>query len=116
MKKLSKDNPLNQADLDGDGIVTTDELDKHERWIKITNQDSKEDQSRFMILFSLFSVTTFIAIMLTPLISVDRITVLQPIGSTWVISNMGIIATFLGANAYTKIKESSYEKKAGKEL
>ena len=39
MKKLSKDNPLNQADLDGDGIVTTDELDKHERWIKITNQD-----------------------------------------------------------------------------
>jgi len=30
MKKLSKDNPLNQADLDGDGIVTTEELDKHE--------------------------------------------------------------------------------------
>jgi hypothetical protein len=29
---------------------------------------------------------------------------------------MGIIATFLGANAYTKIKESSYEKEAGKEL
>jgi hypothetical protein len=49
--------------------------------------------------------------MLTPLISVDRITVLQPIGSTWVIANMGIIATFLGANAYTKIKESSYEKR-----
>jgi len=113
MKRLSKDNPLNAADLDGDGIVTKEELDTHERFIKIDNANRKEDQSRFMILFSLFSVTTFIAIMLTPLISVDRITVLQPIGSTWVIANMGIIATFLGANAYTKIKESSYEKEAG---
>jgi len=109
MKKLSRDNPLNQADLDGDGIVTTEELDKHERFIKIDNQNRKEDQSRFMILFSLFSVTAFIAVMLTPLISVERITVLQPIGSTWVIANMGIIATFLGANAYTKIKEKSYD-------
>ena len=109
MKKLSRDNPLNQADLDGDGIVTTEELDKHERFIKIDNQNRKEDQSRFMILFSLFSVTAFIAVMLTPLVSVDRITVLQPVGSTWVIANMGIIATFLGANAYTKIKEKSYD-------
>ena len=33
MKKLSKDNPLNKADLDGDGIVTKEELDTHERFI-----------------------------------------------------------------------------------
>ena len=113
MKKLSKDNPLNEADLDGDGIITSDEraeyLDTQERMIKMDNANRKEDQSRFMILFSLVSVTAFIAVMLTPLISVERITVLQPIGSTWVIANMGIIATFLGANAYTKIKEKSYD-------
>ena len=106
MKKLSRDNPLNQADRDGDGIVTTEELDKHERFIKIDNQNRKEDQSRFMILFSLFSVTAFIAIMLTPLITIERVEVLQPIGSTWVIANMGIIGTFLGVNGYTKIKEN----------
>tara|TARA_R100000234_G_C4971027_1_gene166222 strand:- start:559 stop:897 length:339 start_codon:yes stop_codon:yes gene_type:complete len=106
MKKLSRDNPLNQADLDGDGIVTTEELDTHERFIKIDNQNRKEDQSRFMILFSLFSVTAFIAIMLTPLITIERVEVLQPIGSTWVIANMGIIGTFLGVNGYTKIKEN----------
>tara|TARA_R100000654_G_C2604639_1_gene115614 strand:- start:192 stop:533 length:342 start_codon:yes stop_codon:yes gene_type:complete len=106
MKKLSKDNPLNEADLDGDGVVTTEELDTHERFIKIDNQNRKEDQSRFMILFSLFSVTAFIAVMLTPLISIERVQVLQPIGSTWVIANMGIIGTFLGVNGYTKIKEN----------
>jgi len=106
MKKLSKDNPLNEADLDGDGVVTTEELDTHERFIKIDNQNRKEDQSRFMILFSLFSVTAFIAVMLTPLISIERVEVLQPIGSTWVIANMGIIGTFLGVNGYTKIKEN----------
>tara|TARA_X000001382_G_scaffold51517_1_gene35139 strand:- start:4758 stop:5084 length:327 start_codon:yes stop_codon:yes gene_type:complete len=106
MKKLSKDNPLNQADLDGDGIVTTEELDTHERYIKIDNQNRKEDQSRFIILFSVFSVTAFIAIMLTPFISIERVQVLQPIGSTWVIANMGIIGTFLGVNGYTKIKEN----------
>ena len=106
MKKLSKDNPLNEADLDGDGVVTTEELDTHERFIKIDNQNRKEDQSRFMILFSLFSVTAFIAVMLTPFIPIERVQVLQPIGSTWVIANMGIIGTFLGVNGYTKIKEN----------
>ena len=106
MKKLSKDNPLNQADLDGDGIVTTEELDKHERFIKIDNQNRKEDQSRFIILFSVFSVTAFIAVMLTPWVSVERVQVLQPIGRTWVIANMGIIGAFLGINGYTKIKEN----------
>ena len=106
MKKLSKDNPLNQADLDGDGIVTKEELDTHERFIKIDNQNRKEDQSRFMILFSLFSVTAFVGLMLTPWVTIERVEVLQPIGSTWVIANMGIIGTFLGVNGYTKIKEN----------
>ena len=106
MKKLSKDNPLNQADLDGDGIVTKEELDTHERFIKIDNQNRKEDQSRFMILFSLFSVTAFVGLMLSPWVTIERVEVLQPIGSTWVIANMGIIGTFLGVNGYTKIKEN----------
>ena len=106
MKKLSRDNPLNQADLDGDGIVITEELDKRERFIKIDNQNRKEDQSRFMILFSLFSVTAFVGLMLTPWVTIERVEVLQPIGSTWVIANMGIIGTFLGVNGYTKIKEN----------
>ena len=106
MKKLSRDNPLNQADLDGDGIVTTEELDKHERFIKIDNQNRKEDQSRFMILFSLFSVTAFVGLMLTPWVTIERVEVLQPIGSTWVIANMGLIGSFFVVNGFTNIKEN----------
>ena len=59
-----------------------------------------------MILFSLFSVTAFVGLMLTPWVTIERVEVLQPIGSTWVIANMGIIGTFLGVNGYTKIKEN----------
>ena len=42
-KVLTSDSVLNEADLDGDGIVSNEELEKHERILKIENEDKKED-------------------------------------------------------------------------
>ena len=52
-KQLPEDSILNSADLDGDGIVTDEELNKHERMIRMENEDKKEDAQRNMAWFAL---------------------------------------------------------------
>ena len=59
MKKLHPDANLNAADLDGDGIVTEEELSKHERLLRIENDDQKEDAQRGMAWFALFGMLLY---------------------------------------------------------
>ena len=34
-KKLQENSKYAMADADGDGIITDDEMDRHERWIRL---------------------------------------------------------------------------------
>ena len=104
-KKLEKGSAWEKADKNGDGIVTDDEIKLRERMIRLENQDKKEDQQRYMVWFSAISVTAYIAILMTPIVPLERLETLSSIGSTWVISNMGIIGAFIASNAFMKKKE-----------
>ena len=47
-KSLEKDSHYNQFDVDGDGVVTDDELNRSERMMQIENMDKLADQQRVM--------------------------------------------------------------------
>ena len=47
-KKLQKDSDYAYLDLDGDGVVTDEELDLDERMMRLENEDKKEDEQRYM--------------------------------------------------------------------
>ena len=38
-KKLQENSKYAMADADGDGVITDDEMDRHERWIRLENED-----------------------------------------------------------------------------
>ena len=101
-KKLEKGSAWENADTNGDGVVTDEELRLRERMIRLENQDKKEDQQRYMVWFSALGVTAYIAILMTPIVPLERLNHLSSIGSTWVISNMGIIGAFIASNAFVK--------------
>ena len=101
-KKLEKGSVWENADSNGDGIVSDKELLLRERMIRLENQDKKEDQQRYMVWFSAISVTAFIVILMLPIVPLDRLDMLSSIASTWVISNMGIIGAFIASSAFTK--------------
>ena len=42
-KTLETDSVLNNADVNGDNVISNDELVRHERMLKIENEDKKED-------------------------------------------------------------------------
>ena len=105
-KRLSADSKLNPADLDGDAEITNSELDRHERMIRIENNDKLQDQQRLICWVSVISSAGCIGLVISPLIADSRVPMVTALLSTYVVANMGIVAAFMGATAFTRVKES----------
>ena len=101
-KKLQKGSIWEKADTNGDDIVSDKELEIKERMILLENRDKKEDQQRWLVWFSAMTVTVFIVVLMTPLVPINRIDHLSGIAEIWVLSNMGVIGSFIGFNQLAK--------------
>lgn len=107
-KKLESNSKFNELDTNGDGVVSDKEFEMKEKLILLENRDKKEDQQRYLVWYSALSVTIFIVAMMTPIIPIERIDHLSGIAEVWVLSNMGVIGSFIGFNQLanrTKPKE-----------
>ena len=102
-KKFEKGSKIaEQLDIDKNGTITDAEFLMKERMILLENRDKKEDQQRYLVWFSALSVTLFIVVLMTPLLPMERIDHLSGIAEIWVLSNMGIIGSFIGFNQMAK--------------
>ena len=118
MKKLDPESKLNKADTNGDNIVTDAEiarldaeLDREERRIRMDNADKKEDQIRILIWFQSIAIVAFVAVLTFPeFVPESRLDHLVGVSSTFIISNLGIIGSYIGASAWTKSREQKIEK------
>ena len=105
-KKLQRGSRYEQHDLDGDGIVTDDEIAREERMVKLENADKMQDQQRLICWVSVISSAVCILLVVSPLIGDQRVPLVTSLLSTYVVANMGIVAAFMGATAFTRVKEN----------
>ena len=92
-------------DTNNDGVLSDSELHDlkvREMEIRLENNNAKEDQQRYMVWFSAISVTVYIGVLMTDVVSLERLDHLSSIGNTWVFSNMGIIGAFIASNVFLK--------------
>jgi hypothetical protein len=101
-KKLEKGSVWEKADANGDGVVSDHEMAMRERMVLLENRDKKEDQQRYIVWFSALTVTAFIGVLMTPIVPIERIDHLSGIAEIWVLSNMGVIGSFIGFNQLAK--------------
>ncbi len=101
-KTLEKGSVWEKADTNGDGMVTDKEMAIKERMVLLENRDKKEDQQRYLVWFSALTVTIFIVVLMTPVVPIERIDHLSGIAEIWVLSNMGVLASFIGFNQLSK--------------
>ena len=101
-KTLEKGSVWEKADTNGDGVVTDKEMAIRERMVLLENRDKKEDQQRHLVWFSALTVTIFIIVLMTPVVPIERIDHLSGIAELWVLSNMGVLASFIGFNQLSK--------------
>jgi len=105
-KVLTSDSVLNEADLDGDGIVSNDELNKHERILRIENEDKKEDAQRNMAWFALFGMLLYpFAVVLAAWMGLSGASdILGDMAPTYFVSVAALVAAYYGKEAYVKGK------------
>jgi len=99
-KTLQKGSKYNDVDLDGDGIVTDEEIARTQALIDLENKDKKEDQLRMMAWVAMLSMVIFTAALYLPIIALDRLAAIDNILQMFYIAQAGVVATFFGANAY----------------
>ncbi len=117
-KTLSPDSIYAHLDIDGDGIITDEEMARakeiaefeHKKKMQ-ENEDKKEDQIRAMAWFALWGMLLYpILILLTSIVGVpDAATLISDIAPTYFVAIAGLVAAFFGAQAYSKSKSSNDE-------
>ena len=107
-KKLEKGSEYEKYDLDGDGVVTDEELDMDERLLRLQdmksdmeNEDKKQDAQRNMAGFALFGMLLYpTLIVFCDWVMLDRASeVLSDIAPTYFVSVAAIVAAFYGKEA-----------------
>ena len=115
-KELSPDSIYAHLDVDGDGIITDEEMARakeiaefeHKRKMQ-ENEDKKEDQIRAMAWFALWGMLLYpILILLTSIVGVESAaSIIGDIAPTYFVAIAGLVAAFFGAQTYSKSKSNS---------
>ena len=103
-KKLQNGSKLESADMDGDGIVTDEELDMQERMIMLENEDKKQDAQRNMAWFALGGMLLYpFAVVIASAIGLDQAqATLGDMAPTYFVSVAAIVAAFYAKEAMNK--------------
>jgi hypothetical protein len=90
--------------MDGDGIITDEELDMQERMIMLENEDKKQDAQRNMAWFALFGMLLYpFAVVIASLVGLDNAgKILGDIAPTYFVSVAAIVAAFYAKEAIGK--------------
>ena len=101
-KKLQNDSEYNEYDLDGDGVVTDEELE-HAKEMKETERDLRKSLAQLrMARFTLLAMGAFTVAMF--IVPIERVEALADISNLFYISGAGIVGAYMGTTAWMSRK------------
>ena len=103
-KKLEKDSQYAHLDIDGDGVVTDEELDMDERMMRIENEDKRQDAQRYMAWFALWGMLLYPSmVVISLIIGLDQAAkILGDMAAVYYVSVAAIVAAYFGTQALKK--------------
>ena len=107
-KRLAKDSKYAEFDVDGDGVVSDEELAMSKEMMRLENEDKKEDAQRRMAWFALAGMLLYpTLVVLSVLTGLEKAaSVLGDMAPTYFVSVAAIVAAFFGKEAYVKSKNA----------
>ena len=108
-KRLEPGSKYEHYDLDGDGVVSDEEMSMEMAMMRADNEDKKEDQIRRMAWFALWGLLLYPAgIVVSDLIGYETTgQLLADIAPSYFIAVSALVGAFFGAQAYQKAKTSA---------
>lgn len=101
-KRLEVDSSYNPYDMDGDGVVTDQEIDRAREIREFEDQSRKHLGQLRIARWTLIGMGAFTLGMFV--VPVDRIEALSDISNLFYISGAGIVGAFMGAQAWMSKK------------
>ena len=104
-KKLQPESQYNEYDLDGDGVVSDEELEMVTKIHEAENADEKADAQRRMAWISMIAMILFTVIVMIPgIIPVSRLKLLGDLSALFYIGMAGGVGAYMGMTAYMSRK------------
>ena len=100
-KKLEKDSEFEELDLDGDGIVSDQEI----KALEAIEMREKMDARRQMAWISLIAMIFFTMAVFLPIFPDSRIKALADLFGLFYIGMAGVVGAFMGMTAYMSAKK-----------
>ena len=103
-KRLAKDSKYAEFDVDGDGVVSDEELAMSKEMMRLENEDKKQDAQRNMAWFALGGMLLYpFAVVLAIWLGLDQGgKILGDMASVYFVSVAAIVAAFYGSQALSK--------------
>lgn len=100
-KTLQENSKYDEFDLDGDGIVSDEELEMSKEMMRLENEDKKADAQRKMAWFALFGMLLYpFAVVIASWIGLESAgKILGNMAPTYFVSVAAIVAAFYAKEA-----------------
>ena len=99
-KSLQPGSKYNEYDLDGDGIVSDDELTKSKEMLELELREEKAEAQKKMAWIAMVSMLIFTVVLFTPMMSDERVTALADLLGLFYIAQAGVVVAYFGAAAW----------------
>jgi hypothetical protein len=99
-KKLEPKSRYSEYDADGDGVVSDEEISRHQEMLKLELQETKAASQRKMAWVAVISMCVFAVLPLAPFVPDSRLDTLASISDMLFLSQASIVGLYFGATAY----------------
>ena len=99
-KKLQTKSKYNDFDLDGDGVVTDEEIARSREMLDLELREEKSEAQKMMAWLAILVMIAVTVVLFTPFVPDSRVTALAELLGLFYFSLCGIVGTYMGATAF----------------
>lgn len=104
MKRLEKESKYAEFDLNGDGIVSDDEIHRQQEMVELTLREEKADTQKRMAWVAMLSMVVFSIFLMLPIMPDSRVNALSDLLGLFYIAQASVCAAYFGATAFMSRK------------
>lgn len=103
-KKLESGSRYETFDLDGDGVVTDDEIAREKEMIELELREEKAKAQQYMAWVAMGSMLVFSTVLFLPVVSDSRVNALADLLGLFYIAQAGVVGAYMGVSAWMSRK------------
>ena len=103
-KKLEQGSRYEAHDLDGDGIVTDEEIAREKEMIELELREEKANAHQWTAWVAMGSMLVFTTVLFLPEVSTSRVNALADLLGLFYIAQAGVVGAYMGVSAWMSKK------------